>query len=102
MFDWLKKNEKLRNRVETGAVVVIALLILLLGIQVAEGIRGHNALTKELLLWAQQQRQIMLQQAQQQGLLSQQPVPPAEELEDGKDGRAAETTGGGTTPRRPN
>jgi len=101
MFDWLRKNEKLRNRVETSALVVIALLILLLGIQVAEGIRGHNALTKELLLWAQQQRQIMIQQAQQQGIIQPQ-APPVEEVQDGEDSGPAETTGGGTTPRKPN
>ena len=98
MFDWLKKNEKLKNRVETGAFVVIVVLVLTLGIQVSDSIRAHNRLTDELLIWAQQQRQIMIQQAQQQGII---PPQPAGEVQDGADGSAAETVGSGTGPRGP-
>lgn len=96
MLDGVKKNEKLRNRVETAALVVVVALILLLGIQVSEWVRDQNALTRELLTWAQQQRTLMLRQAQQQGLVTQ------EELKEGGENTGpTEAVGGGATPRGP-
>lgn len=86
-------SEKLRNRVETTAIVVVTVLILLIGNAAVGWIDSQRALTNQLTQWALQQRELQLRAAQQQGLVSE------EELRNDNSG-STEGVDSGTAPRK--
>lgn len=86
-------TEKFRNRVETTALVVGTVLILLLGNAAVGWIDAQRTLTDQLTQWALQQRELQLRAAQQQGLVSE------EELRNDNSG-STEGVDSSATPRR--